>query len=142
MNNKICDCAMCVSVRASKAQYTVASGKFSITAKLCRLGDLHALAKTASKIKSVKQFRAAQMRMTDKREYPRFVEGQTTEQYVEAYWALNGSAMGLASVWVNRGNARRPLEGEVQRLINGLYELPLGTNPQSTPLFDGVEEAL
>ena len=95
----------------------------------------------ASKVKTAKQFRAALQRCKDKREYPRFVEGQSTEQYVQAYWALNGSAMGLASQWVNRNTVRRPLDGEVQRLINGLYE-PLSTNPQYTPLFDGVEESI
>jgi len=95
----------------------------------------------ASKIKSVKAFRSALMRKADKREYPRFIEGQTTEQYVEAYWELNGRAMGLATHWHPKGPSK-PLEGEVQRLINGLYELPLGTNPQSTPLFDGVEEPI
>lgn len=100
------------------------------------------LAKRATRIPTAKQFRASVMRKADKRSYPHFVPGMTTEQYVEAYWELNGGSLGLACSYNHRTNTRLPLEGEVQRLINGFYELPLGTTPQELPLFDGVEEAL
>lgn len=94
----------------------------------------------AIKTPGVKAFRAAQMRKTDKRQYPRFVEGMSTEEYVARYWRLNGKAMGLACEYNPRTGESVPFPEEVQRMLN-TYE-PLGTSPQYTPIFDGVEEPL
>jgi hypothetical protein len=52
------------------------------------------LLERASKIPSVKQFRAAQMRRRDTRVYPKHLDGQSTRRYVEQYYAANASILG------------------------------------------------
>lgn len=83
--------------------------------------------------------RAKTRAIHNKRVYPRFLEGQSTAEYVEGYWHLNGAVMGLACSHNYRTGASTPLSGEVQRLINGLYE-PLSEAPQHTPTNDTLIE--
>lgn len=76
----------------------------------------------ASKVKTAQQFRAALQRRKDGREYPKHTPGMSTEQYVKAYLVANRN-LGLA--------------GQAEDFFE-----PLSTNPQYTPLFDGVEESI
>ncbi|OXE36626.1 MAG: hypothetical protein CGW95_06550 [Phenylobacterium zucineum] len=115
-------------------------GHLQITARPERIAEIRK-AMAAIKTPSVRAFRSAQMRKADKRYYPKHTPGITTEQYVEAYWKLNGGAVGLVCNVSLCTGKRTPMEGEVQRLVGYFYE-PLGTTPQHYPLFDGVEEAL
>ena len=119
-HTKICDCAMCASVRANKAPYTVASGKFRITATLARLGAIQGQVK-AIKTPTVKAFRAALARKADKRQFPSFAEGASTASYVASYAKAN-VMLGLTP--------------------DADFFQPLGTTPQCTLFIDGVEEAL
>lgn len=112
----------------------------TVTAAPERMAAL--LAERASiKTPSVKQFRAKARAKADKRVYPRFLEGQSTAEYVAAYWRLNGGVMGLACGYNRRTGRREPLEGEVERLINGLYE-PLSETPQHTPIEEDLVEEI
>lgn len=95
----------------------------------------------ASKIKSVKVFRSSVMRKTDKRDYPRFIEGGSTADYVERYWSLNAARFGAVTEYNPRLKHSVLKAGEAARIVADLYE-PLGTSPQYTPIFDGVEEPL
>ena len=118
---------------------TIKVGSIALTAQPEALPRLIAQVK-ATKPMTVRAFRAAQMRKTDKRVYPRFIEGQTTQEYVQAYWRMNGQAHGLVCEYNPRTGESVPFPEEVQRML-ATYT-PLGTSPQSTPLFDGVEEPL
>jgi hypothetical protein len=59
------------------------------------------LLERASKVRSPKQFRANLTRRLEKRKYPKHLDGESTQRYVEEYFARNGAVFGLPMGHVN-----------------------------------------
>lgn len=112
----------------------------TVTAAPERMAALLAERAKASKIPSVKAARAKARAKADKRVYPRFIEGQSTAEYVAAYWRLNGHVVGLYSPLTNaRTGLRLSTQNDVMSLIDDFYN-PLSRTPQHTPIEETVAE--
>lgn len=114
------------TIRVGKEMYVIKDDRSE--------ADLMALRAKASKVPTVKQARARALTGGCRREYPRFVEGTSVEQYVTDYYALNTEAFrGWTSASLRRGDARE--------LVNDFFQ-PLSTLPMFTPDDSVVEETL